>query len=152
MWVTVMNQMTKHYQYQLYIVKNPNKMKITLTPQESEEFFYNSLCNAVGTGYMDSYGIKLVYSETMYEKAKNKLTNPCFEDVLMQILRDGNGLTFHDIEGDGEYTRTISLEDVHNKVQLTPVIHLQDMINENDDVTTADVILQTVFFDDIIFG
>ena len=30
--------------------------------------------------------------------------------------------------------------------------HLMDAINENDDACTADVILQTVIYEDIIFG
>jgi hypothetical protein len=41
---------------------------------------------------------------------------------------------------------------LHNKVQETPIEHLMDAINENDDAYTADVILQTVFYGEVIFG
>lgn len=131
-------------------------MEIMLTPQESEEYFYNALCN--GLGYVSSYGISLDYSDEDYADAKKKLGLdrpdffPCFEDVLMEILRMGNTLTIVDEEGDEENNSTITLKDVHEKVSKAPVRHLMDMINENDDAETADVIIQQVFFNDIIFG
>ena len=125
-------------------------MQIQLTPQESETMFHNALCN--GLGYMSGYGLEFEYSEEQYRAAKTKLQSPCFEDVLMQILRDGGSLTFVDVECDGEYTRSVSLADVHERVQKTPLRFLIDMINEQDDAETADVMLQTVFFEEIIFG
>lgn len=131
-------------------------MKIILTPQESEEYFYNALCN--GLGYVENgYNLELTYNKQHYQTANKNIINTgtdnwCVEDILMQILRDGNTLTMVDIEGDGEYTRSITLQDVHDKVQNTQLNHLQAMINEQDDVITADVILQTVFFDEIVFG
>jgi RNase adaptor protein for sRNA GlmZ degradation len=70
----------------------------------------------------------------------------------MQILRDGNKITLVDIGCEGEYTRSVTLADVHERVALTPASHLLDMINENDDACTADVVIQSVFFEDIIFG
>ena len=57
-----------------------------------------------------------------------------------------------DHECDGEYNALITLENVHSRVQNTPTDHLMDAINENDDACTADVILQTVIYEDIIFG
>jgi hypothetical protein len=133
-------------------------MEIMLTPQESEEYFYNALCN--GLGYVSSYGISLDYSDEDYADAKKKLGVerpdffPCFEDVLMEMLRMGYSLIMVDDEGDGdeENNSTITLKDVHEKVSKAPVRHLMDMINENDDAETADVIIQQVFFNDIIFG
>lgn len=127
-------------------------MEIKLTPQESEQYFYNALCNAVGTNYMDGYGLEMSFFSRDYLAAKEKLKSPCYEDVLMQILRDGKKLTFVDNESEGDMTRSITLKDVHERVQLTPIKHLTDMIEENDDVVTADVILQTTFFGEIIFG
>ena len=125
-------------------------MKITLTPQESEEYFFNAMCN--GLGYVQDYGLGLDYEQTEYKAAKEKLTNPCYEDVLMQMLRDGGTLTLVDEECDGEYTRTIALKEVHERVQNTDIRHLMDMVNGYDDATTADVILQSVFFNEVIFG
>ena len=130
-------------------------MNVNLTHTESEEYFYNSLCN--GLGYVTSgYGLELDYVSSDYQEAKTKLkeTNEgiCFEDVLMQILKDGKKLTLIDIEGEDEMTRSITLEDVHDRVPLTPIDFLMEMINEQDDANTADVIIQTVFYNEIIFG
>ena len=125
-------------------------MTIILTTQESEEFFYNALCN--GLDYMGGYGLRMDYKNEHYAQAKAKLTEPCFEDVLMQILRDGNTFGFEDIECDGEYSKQITLEDIHNKMSNVDPNRLLEIINENDDAETADVILQTVFYDEVIFG
>lgn len=127
-------------------------MKVILTNEESLEYFHNALCNAVGTGYMQGYGLELTYSEDEYRLAKDKLTTPCYEDVLIQILKDGGSLTFTDLEGDDENTKSITIDDVYAKVQNVPFEHLQDMINGTDDASTADIILQIVFYDTIIFG
>ena len=129
-------------------------MKILLEKTEAEEIFFNAMCN--GLGYVTGYDLELDFDETEYKAAATKLkdagTRPCFEDVLMQMLRDGNSITLVDIGCEGEYTKSITLKDVHERVALTPTSHLMDMINENDDACTADVVLQTVFFEDVVFG
>ena len=130
-------------------------MKIILTPQESEEYFYNALCN--GLGYVESgYGLVMNYTSIAYKQAVSSLQalKPdavvCYEDVLMQILRDGGELNLYD-END-EQDNIITLNDVHERVATTQLDHLMDMIAERDDAVTADVIIQTVFFKEIIFG
>lgn len=131
-------------------------MEIKLTPQESEEYFYNALCN--GLGYVSNYGVSLDYSEEEFTDAKTKLGKEspgiflAFEDILMEMLRMGRSLTLVDEEGEGAMNSTITLKDVHERVSNTPIRHLMDMINENDDADTADVIIQQVFFNDIVFG
>jgi hypothetical protein len=126
-------------------------MKVTLTPQESEELFHTALCN--GLAYIEcGYDLDLTYKRKDYVDASKKLTSPCHEDTLIQILKDGNSLTLVDIGYEGEYTRTITMQDVHERVQNTDIRHLMDAINENDDAVTADVILQQVFFNETIFG
>ena len=125
-------------------------MEIKLTNVESEEYFYNALCN--GLSYISGYGLRLDFSELEYKISRNKLTSPCLEDVFMQMLRDGYQLTLIDEECEGEYTRSIGLKEVHDRVQKTDASSLINMANENDDADTADAILQTVFFEDIIFG
>lgn len=125
-------------------------MKITLTPEESETYFHNALCN--GLDYVYGYGLGIEYSKQEYQQAKENTTLTCHEDILLQILKNGGTLTMVDDEGDGEMTQNITLQDVHEQVQNTPTNHLMDMITENDDATTADVILQTVFYKEVIFG
>jgi hypothetical protein len=53
---------------------------------------------------------------------------------------------------DGSFDSSISLKDVHERVQTIPTEHLLDMINEQGDGTTADITLQHVFFGKCIFG
>lgn len=130
---------------------------IKLSNRKSEEFFHSALCNALGTGYMQGYGLDIKYNEEEYKKSRDSYkdknnSSPCYEDVLMQMLKDGYSLTMVDNEMDGEYTRTIKLGDVWERVEKTPIRFLNDMIQGDDDAQTADVILQTVFFEDIIFG
>ena len=132
-------------------------MKILLTHEESESFFYDSLCNSLG--YVESgYDLELTCKDEDYNTAKSHLraqlgpdVTICYEDVLLQILKDGNTLTLTD-HGYGSYTSTITLKDVHEKVATAPINHLLDMVNENGDACTGDVILQSVFFGDVIFG
>lgn len=126
-------------------------MTITLTPKESEEFFFNALCN--GLGYIESsYDLHLDYSASEYKEAKSVLqdTAVSFEDVLMQMLRMGCTLTMHDFEGEQDYP--ITMKDVHERVNDIPIWHMMNMIDGNDDADTADAILQTTFFKEIIFG
>lgn len=131
-------------------------MKVQLTPEESETHFFDALCN--GLQEMQYYGLELQYSDEDYEAAKDILkeksgenTTICYEDVLMQILRMGKSLSLVDLEG-GEDSSSITLKDVHERVSNTPIRHLMDAINENGDAITADVIIQTVFLNDVIYG
>jgi len=130
-------------------------MEIKLTPQESEDFFHTALCN--GLGYISGYGLELFVDDDKYRKAKQTLqeqgdSSNCYEDVLMQVLRQGDALTLVD-EENGDYTADITLDMVHTRVSnISPVRHLLNMINQNDDAETADVIIQYVAYNDIIFG
>jgi hypothetical protein len=139
---------------------NKQGLTISLTADLSEELFFNALCN--GLGYMCSgYDLSIGYHKQDYKNAKAKLMSDpsefqaiCYEDVLMQILRDGNTLTIQEECSDLEDSEifAITLADVHTRVQETPVDYLMQMINEEDDAVTADVILQTVFLGEVIYG
>jgi hypothetical protein len=131
-------------------------MKVQLTPEESETHFFDALCN--GLQEMHYYGLELQYSDEDYESAKQSIIERlgnnhviCYEDVLMEILKMGNMLSLADLEG-GEDTHVIFLKEVHERVSNTPINHLMDAINENGDAITADVIIQTVFLNDVIYG
>ena len=132
-------------------------MTITLTHEESEKHFHSALCNAYPE--VRSAGCDIEWDENDYNEAKESLQKRtpagekiCIEDVLVEILRIGKKLTWNDNDGDGEYTRSIELKDVHERVQLMPIDHLMDMINEQDDATTGYLLLQQVFFNEQIFG
>jgi hypothetical protein len=129
-------------------------MNINLTHEESEAHFYNAICN--GLGELKYYDLELDYDAKEYKAAKQQLntkqpdTQACWEDVLMEMLRSGNTLWIVD-ENDNE-RHPITLDLVHERVQQTPVNHLMNAINENDDATTADCIIQTVIYGEVIYG
>jgi len=131
-------------------------MEIKLTKEESENIFFRAMCNTMGFEEMGYYGLTLEYNQKNYDQTKLDLISlkldSAFEDVLMEMLRKGDKITLIDEEGGGEYTETITLDRIHERVEKTPIRHLVSMLNEEDDVTTADVIIQTVFYNDIIFG
>lgn len=130
-------------------------MEIKLTSEESIEYFYNALCNVYGTGYWNGYGLEFSWDENDYKNAREKLNmkSLAVEDVLLQILKDGKYITVIDIEGEGQYSRDISLQNIIDRVSKTPLKTLCEMVVfETDDTNTADVILQTVFFEEVVFG
>lgn len=130
-------------------------MEIKLTETESQDFFYNALCNGLGS-VCSNYSLELTFEDDEYQMAKSSLTfsdvRPCYEDVLMALLKMGYKITLKDIGYEGEHDSTIGLEEVRSRVQTVPVRHLIDMINGNDDGDTADTIIQHVFYGKDIFG
>lgn len=126
-------------------------MTITFTTEEALEHFHTALCN--GLDYISLHGLTLDYEKAHYKQAKEslKLGTTCFEDVLIQILKDGHPLVLHD-EEEGEYDSKIYIRDVIERMSLVPMRHMMNAINEDDDAETADVILQTIFYKDTIFG
>ncbi len=116
-------------------------MKIQMQQHETELYFFNALCN--GLDQFLSYEIEFKYSKLAYTMAKEKLSAPSYEDVLMQILKDGGTLSILDYNDGEKYT--ININDIYTRMHEVPVNTLLEMINENDDADTADIILQVCF-------
>lgn len=124
-------------------------MRIIFQKEEAEDIFLDALCN--GLGYIESYGLELHYLKTNYNQAKESLNNTgCHEDILLQILKDGHKLKLADNESEDEWV--ISLDDVHERMSNVPCDDLVAMIQGTDDASTADVILQTIFLNEVVFG
>jgi hypothetical protein len=128
-------------------------MKIQLTKQEAEKYFYNALCN--GLGYFESYGIELKYDEKEYKKATKTAKaedggKVCYEDVFMEMLKNGNTLFAEDLNANETYTLT--LESMYFQMNEVPVKTLMEMINERDDADTGDIILQVCFIGEHTYG
>ena len=131
-------------------------MKIYLEKEECEGVFYDALCN--GLSYITGYGLKLLFNDEQYDKAKQtlKTVTPaegivCYEDVLMEVLRQGGSLTLRDLEG-AEPDATITLDEVHNRMPLVPASTLVTILEESGDACDADVVLQTIFLEEVIYG
>lgn len=121
--------------------------------EQMEEIFHCAMCN--GLAEMSYYGLELTYNEEEYQVARKQLKKGdnivCYEDVLLQMLRNGNSLTMHDFEQE-EYNVTISLSDIHERMERVPKKVLMEYIEERDDAFSADTVLQVCFFNEIIFG
>lgn len=136
-------------------------MKIILTHQEAEKFFHSALCN--GMSMMAGYGIQIDYNEKDYREAKLSLkdymkkgivetTDICLEDVWVQILRIGKELKFINSEDEDRKIVAINIEQVYKRLPKVPIRHLADMVTGDDDAITADVILQTVFYGEVLYS
>jgi len=129
-------------------------MTVNLTHEESENLFFNAICN--GLGELSYYDLGIDFSDDDYSQAKTSLifkdssAGLCYEDILMEMLR--NGKTIWIVDQNDDERHPITLELVHERVQNTPIRHLMDAINERDDATTADCIIQTVIYNDVIYG
>ena len=145
-------------------------ISINLSSKKSEDFFHTALCG--GLSEIGGYGLELVYDKTEYKLAKDSLIDKikkgkipvgmhvygnkkltkesiCYENVLLEILKIGGKLS---LKGNGE-TKSITLSTVHKRVEKTDLRHLIEYINDTGgDAITADVILQTVFLGEVIYG
>jgi hypothetical protein len=139
-------------------------MEILLNDKEVKEVLHNALCN--GLGWISGYGLSVKISKEDYAKAKNSLKDEdfnvdsmvgsinigiCMEDVLMKHLEDGNELEFYDSEQEEEVGFTFE-QAKENLKDENVTKHIMDMLNENDDAITADCILQTALYGEIVFG
>ncbi|MCK9574812.1 MAG: hypothetical protein WC979_02835 [Candidatus Pacearchaeota archaeon] len=137
-------------------------MEIILSKKEAEEYFHSALCNG-GISEFQGYGLRLDYMQSDYLDAKcslkakmlnNEIPSEtiCFEDVLVEILRNGKTLQIIDEECEGEYNREITLEMVHENYKFAPATTLIDYVEGNDDACTADSLLQSIVYQEVIFG
>ena len=127
-------------------------MKIKLESSEVQELIFNALCN--GLGYISSYGLSVQMLKEEYNLAKKSvgfLTTICYEDVLMAHLKGGNTLNFFDSEQE-EIVGFNLLTANKNLEKPSCVSAVLDMVNEDDDAVTADVILQHCLYGEVIFG
>lgn len=127
---------------------NIEGIEIKFSEQRSLELFQDALAN--GLIYLLGYNIDIDYSKKEYQQAREKLEAPCYEDVLVQILKDGGNLNFIDFEEDN--LTTIHLEDVINNMPKVPLKTLLEVLEEKGDAISADIVLQTIIFGEVIYG
>lgn len=129
-------------------------MIIKLSKKEKEQIFLDAMCN--GLSSVNYWGFEMETDSIDYKLAKELLIKSnsecCFEDVLLKMLKINKTINFIDVEGDGEYSKTLTIQMVYNNIEKTPIKNLLNIINETDDATDADVVLQTVLFEEVIFG
>lgn len=130
--------------------------QIVLTQEEALKAFHTALCDVYGSGWFNGYGLEFEYDDAAYEAARKKLKeageSPCIEDVFLQIIKDGGELKVNDVEGEGDNNGSFTLQKIVDNISTTPFDHMADYLNEQGDVITADVILQSILYREIIFG
>jgi hypothetical protein len=128
-------------------------MKVLLTEAEKMSFFHTALCN--GLECLGDYGLEIEFSNVDYMKASKHLKENdescCYEDVLVQLLKFGNSIVVKDTEDD-DLTKEITLATIYERMENVPLQNLLNVLEENDDAEDADIILQTVIYNEIIFG
>ena len=122
--------------------------EIKLSDERCIDFFFRALCN--GMQYMMGYDISLDCERSSYDAASAKLSNPSHEDVFIQVLKDGGVIQFNDHGGDE--TVEVNLTMVLERVPKVELDTLLEMLQEQDDACTADIILQTVAYGEVQFG
>ena len=126
-------------------------MELVLSNEELENVIYNCLCDAVGTGYLGGYGLTEDLEALNYNKYRAE--GDCFEDVVMKALRAGEAFHVIDEEGDGEYNASFTLAEARERLSSEKIaLDIMDVVNEMGDVITADSIIQTALYGEIIFG
>ena len=128
-------------------------MDFKLNQAEAEEVFFNCLCD----NDLYIHDLEIVSSDKLYERARTnwiKLNDrqfPTIEDVWMQILRDGGKLGLKDWSR-SEQLAVVTLEELQERMSKAPSKNLINVLEGNYDVTDTDVILQTIFYGEVIFG
>lgn len=126
-------------------------MTITLTPEELYDIVLSCLCD--GLYYFSGYGFTLEYDQAEYEISRGKLTNPSREDVQLQMLKDGYGLTFRDEAETTEDSHTVTLNAalINQNYQSIPAKTILTMLEGDYDAGVADECLQYLLYGKLIF-
>lgn len=115
----------------------------------------DTLCNAFEGGSNYWYRIE------KFTKPVNFNNTPADEQRFKHLsypLNEGGSLLISDANEAGEEdkrTEILNLETIQKGVQLMASLHprhFSDMVNDNDDATTGDVLLQLCLFGEVIYG
>ena len=103
--------------------------------------------------YNDSMAASMPTVRTMAEKCDSDALGDdvCHEDVLTDMIKSGAVIKVYDEEG-GEYVGELSLNKIEANWGSIRSEDIMDVLKENDDSDTADNILQSLIFGDIIYG
>jgi len=125
--------------------------KYQLSKAQAEDVFFNCLCD----NDIHIHSLQWIYGKKSYEQSKSKLmemykgNTPCYEDVLMEMLKDGGKLGIYDLECEEVFY--VTLADIHERMNNAPIDQLMNVLNEEYDVSDTDVIIQTIFFGEVIY-
>lgn len=119
------------------------------------KLIHDCLCD--GLHYFSSYGIEVKVSKRAYNDARTEIKQEgvelCYEDVWIQVLKDGGSIAFIDVENAGDMTGFLSLSDsTLNNFAKVPFQNIINLLNEEYDAGDCDTILQTLVWGEVVFG
>jgi len=132
--------------------------KIIFETEKALEILHSILCNGALSCF-SNYGFSLDWLASDYDKSKKELKQKesefgsvCYEDILVQIVRNGGELEFIDEEGEGDNTKKLNLGILIEGLNNASLDKVFEIINGEDDATTGEVVLQEILFGEVIFG
>lgn len=139
-------------------------MQITATTEEKVKVVYE--CLTTGLPYFVDYGFTLDYNGHEYNKAKksldaqkaagtfdNGLSSICVEDVQAEMLRMGFTLKFKGGEGNkASHVTPLNLEVIERNWDKVKPEQLLEVMQDNYDALSADIVMQGLLFGDIVYG
>lgn len=131
-------------------------MKLQLNQDEIEKIISSILCNGA-LSFAGSSGLDYEYDREHYKQIKTEYpTLNSYEDILLQMLKADGQISFTDIEGDGEYSKDLTMTLITEKLtNVTDVAFANDIVTALRELNDAEVdynILQYILYDDVVFG
>ena len=126
------------------------------TQEEKLKLVYD--CLTTGLPTLAMCGFRLDYSHDEYKAAHDSLAERmdpkyiCIEDVQAEMLRRGNAITFVDTENDGEFTTALDLNKIESNWDKLPSRDVNDYMAEAWDSITAENMMQSLLFGEVVFG
>lgn len=101
--------------------------------------------------------IELDYDRNAYlevsDELRKKEKDDCWEDIVVEMLRQGYRLAWIDVEEDDFAKRNwFTLDDLIDNFDNIESHHLADLLGGEDDAVTHDSILQCLLMGEIVYG
>jgi hypothetical protein len=131
------------------------KIQVKFTDEELLEVLHSALCNG-GLVLLANCGVRvLTNNESLsYKRAKDRISNEsrsiCYEDVLVEILRGGDELSFYDYE-DNERLSFGLAQARENLEKEEFADDLMTIHNEQDDAITGYNVIQGALYGEVIY-
>lgn len=136
-------------------------MEIILNDDELKEVIHYCFCNG-GLETLRNCDLIKVRNDIQYSNAKFRLTNKnhgkeiCFEDVLIEILENGEAILFFDLNTESELNMT--LYSARNNLKTNSIDVAEEILGclgdnaGNTDGSGCAMILQIILFKQVIYG
>ncbi len=127
-------------------------MEIKFNENDLVDIIYSALCESLDWLHDDGY--RIGYDDEAYSKAVDNLKDtydstisqldaPCYEDIVIQILLNGDKIKIIDIfEGKND---EFSLEDLMHNIALVPSDIMLTYVRQQNNIADSYELIQTIF-------